>query len=151
MNTIFWKALPVCVVLVGALPAWAQLYAINWSTIDGGGGPSAGGSFSLNGTVGQPDAGARSGGAFTLSGGFWPGVTGSGPLPALAIRLGFGHTVILTWPDPSTGYVLQQTANMSGSGGGWADVTQPPVIVGANQEVTLPATGSFCLFRLRHP
>lgn len=59
------------------------------------------------------------------------------------------NTVILTWPNPSTGYVLQQTANMNAPGGGWVDVAQPPVINGANKEVTLSATGRFCLFRLR--
>jgi hypothetical protein len=32
-------------------------YAIAWSTIAGGGGPSAGGVYSVTGTIGQPDAG----------------------------------------------------------------------------------------------
>ena len=40
---------------------------------------------------------------------------------------------------------------MSGPGGGWVDVAQTPVVNGANKEVMLPATGSFCLFRLRQP
>jgi len=44
---------------------------IPWSTIDGGGGSAAGGSFSLSGTIGQPDAGNLLGGAFTLLGGYW--------------------------------------------------------------------------------
>jgi hypothetical protein len=77
------------------------------------------------------------------------------PPPALTIRLGAPvtgvNTVILTWPNPSIGYVLQQTAKMDAPDGGWADVTQTPVVDGRNQEVTLPATGRFCLFRLRHP
>jgi hypothetical protein len=47
------------------------------------------------------------------------------------------------------GYVLQQTADMSAPGGGWTDVTQMPVVNGANKEVTLLATGSVCFFRLR--
>jgi hypothetical protein len=74
------------------------------------------------------------------------------PPPILSIRLGAPvggtNTVILSWPNPSTGYVLQQTASMSAPGGGWVDVTQPPVINGAFREVALPATGQFCLFRL---
>src|SRR6185436_16695827 len=46
-------------------------------TIDGGGQTfSTGGSFSLGGTIGQPDAGSPSapltGGSFELVGGFWP-------------------------------------------------------------------------------
>jgi hypothetical protein len=48
--------------------------SISWSTIDGGGQTfSAGGSFELGGTIGQPDAGlAMTGGTFQLTGGFWP-------------------------------------------------------------------------------
>jgi hypothetical protein len=72
-----------------------------------------------------------------------------GPPPGLAIRLGTGNTVVLRWPNPSPDYVLQQSANMSGTSGGWTDVTQPPVILGQFNEVTLPATGQGCLFRLR--
>lgn len=49
-------------------------FSLNWHTIDGGGGTSAGGAFSITGTVGQPDAGPSSpmvGGAFEATGGFW--------------------------------------------------------------------------------
>ena len=54
-------------------PAWAQPFAITWSSIDGGGAttPLAGGTFALTGTAGQPDAGALSAGAFACIGGFW--------------------------------------------------------------------------------
>lgn len=57
-----------------ALPsrACAQGYSIHWSTLDGGGAMrSAGGTFSVGGTVGQPDAGLLTGGSFSLEGGFW--------------------------------------------------------------------------------
>jgi len=49
-------------------------YEITSWTIDGGGVVNAtGGSYTLSGTIGQPDAGPRlSGGAFDLDGGFWP-------------------------------------------------------------------------------
>mgnify|MGYP002783739173 FL=1 len=54
--------------------AAAQPFEIPWYTIDGGGGTSAGGTFSVSGTIGQPDAGtALSGGTFTITGGFWVG------------------------------------------------------------------------------
>ncbi|HET7375510.1 MAG TPA: hypothetical protein VFK30_02315 [Anaerolineae bacterium] len=49
-------------------------YSIDWYTIDGGGAlNSHGGSYSLGGSIGQPDAGALSGGAYELVGGFWSG------------------------------------------------------------------------------
>lgn len=40
-------------------------------TIDGGGGVASGGSYELNGTIGQHDAGTLSAGNFNLTGGFW--------------------------------------------------------------------------------
>ncbi len=49
-------------------------YNLSWWTVDGGGGVSGGGGYTLVGTVGQPDAGvALSGGEYILVGGFWPG------------------------------------------------------------------------------
>ena len=53
------------------------VFDIPWFSIDGGGGASSGGAYSLNGTIGQADAGSMSGGAYTLSGGFW---AGAGPV-----------------------------------------------------------------------
>ncbi|MGC9357684.1 MAG: hypothetical protein ACP5GX_07455 [Anaerolineae bacterium] len=51
-------------------------YEITAWTLDGGGGESAGGSYILAGTVGQPDAGpAMTGGSYRLVGGFWGGAT----------------------------------------------------------------------------
>jgi hypothetical protein len=50
-------------------------YEIAWFTIDAGGGRSAGGDYTLNGTVGQPEADSpASGGDYSLTGGFWPGL-----------------------------------------------------------------------------
>ena len=53
------------------LVATVSGYEITWWTIDGGGGEVTGGTYVLNGTVGQPDAGKSSGSHFTLYGGFW--------------------------------------------------------------------------------
>ena len=47
---------------------------ISWSTTDSGGGTSAGGNFSVQGTIAQVDADPlqpSSGGPFEVSGGFW--------------------------------------------------------------------------------
>lgn len=51
----------------------AAEYEIPWYTIDGGGGTSTGGPYSLTGTIGQPDTGVSSTGVYVNSGGFWPG------------------------------------------------------------------------------
>lgn len=67
-------ALLVSVSISNAQSAPTATYEINWYTIDGGGAMNvSGGSYSLSGTIGQPDAGALSGGAYTLAGGFWGG------------------------------------------------------------------------------
>ena len=51
-------------------------YQIVWSTIDGGGGRSAGGQYVITGTIGQADASYSAADNYELLGGFWPG----GPL-----------------------------------------------------------------------
>ena len=60
--------------LACAVSAHAQS-EISWYTIDGGGGTSTGGGYSISGTIGQPDAGpaaeSLTGGAYELTGGFW--------------------------------------------------------------------------------
>lgn len=68
--------------LLSAPDAFAQ-HAMTWSTVDGGGGTSSGGGFTMSGTIGQPDAsGPLAGGGFTLTGGFWPGATPINDCPA---------------------------------------------------------------------
>ena len=46
---------------------------ITKSVISGGGGRSAGGTYTLDGTFGQPISGKTSGSNFTLGSGFWNG------------------------------------------------------------------------------
>jgi hypothetical protein len=48
-------------------------YSINWHTIDGGGGTSSGGSYTVMGTIAQHEAAVSEGGRYELLGGFWPG------------------------------------------------------------------------------
>lgn len=91
----------------------AQSFSIDWHTIDGGGGASAGGGFSVNGTIGQPDAGASlAGGGFALTGGFWSAVPTLGA-PLLTIRRTPTNSVVISWPSPSTDFTLQQNANLN--------------------------------------
>ena len=49
-------------------------YDLTWYSVDAGGDTlSTGGSYTLGGTVGQPDAGLMAGGTYVLGGGFWGG------------------------------------------------------------------------------
>jgi hypothetical protein len=75
----------LALLVVGAAgAAWAQAspparlleqaYDLSWYTVDGGGQTwSTGGSYTMGGTAGQPDAGWHAGGSYTLGGGFWDG------------------------------------------------------------------------------
>lgn len=100
------------VAIVAARGAHAQSggpYDLSWSTIDGGGAtPLTGGSYSLGGTTGQPDAGAAHGGPWAVLGGFWEaesfavGVPGEDPgdgAPVLPFRL---HAAVPNPFNPST-------------------------------------------------
>jgi len=63
--------------------ALAQPYELNWYTVDGGGGTSSGGIYSLSATIGQPDAGtAMTGGIYSLTGGYWAGTAQPPACPA---------------------------------------------------------------------
>ena len=47
-------------------------YTLSWWTVDNGGGTSSGGTYAVNGTLGQPDAGSLlNGGQYGIQGGFW--------------------------------------------------------------------------------
>ncbi|MFG0259369.1 MAG: GC-type dockerin domain-anchored protein [Phycisphaerales bacterium JB041] len=75
MNTTRVRAALATLAVVGCGITHAQSYEVSWNSIDNGGGTSAGGGYTLAGTIGQHDAGPTiAGGGFTLSGGFWPGI-----------------------------------------------------------------------------
>ena len=94
----------------------AQSYSIDWFTIDGGGGTSTGGVYSVSGTIGQPDAGATmSGGNYSVDGGFWSfaAVVQTPGAPLLSIRVTAPNTVVVSWPSPSTEFLLQTNNNLA--------------------------------------
>lgn len=72
-NRVLRTALAAATLAALAGAASAQL-VVSRFTVDGGGTTRAtGGSYTLGGTIGQPDAGRLSGGSLTVSGGFWSG------------------------------------------------------------------------------
>lgn len=69
-------ALAAVLLLLGAtglVLAQPSGYALDWWTVDGGGGTwsDISGQYELNGTIGQPDAYVWGDGSYTLAGGFW--------------------------------------------------------------------------------
>ncbi len=68
-----YLSLALLVAAVGTDSALAQ-YDLSWWTVDGGGAmATTGGTLTLSGTIGQPDASTvtMTGGTFSLTGGFW--------------------------------------------------------------------------------
>ncbi len=130
--------------LVAAISTHAQSYSIDWSTIDGGGGTSTGGVFTVSGTIGQPDSsGPMTGGNFSLTGGFWSLYAVQTPgTPLLAITRTTTNTVAVFWPSPSTGFQLQVNTNNIGSGN-WTNLVATPPDDGTTKTVILnPPTGN---------
>ncbi len=126
MNTTFTLNRANCSVAtlllaLTVLTAQAQ-FSIDWSTIDGGGGTSTGGVFTVTGTIGQPDAGTMSGGNFTLVGGFWgiiAAVQTSGA-PYLWVTRTPTNTVCVWWAL-AEGWQLQATTNLLTGGSLWSE------------------------------
>jgi len=109
--------------LLASFSARAQTFDISWFTIDGGGGTSTGGVYSVSGTIGQPDAGILSGGNYELTGGFWSVVSAiqMGGAPLLSISRS-NTAVIVFWPLPATDFVLDETSTLAGAPPPWAPV-----------------------------
>ena len=121
----------------------AQSYAIDWFTIDGGGGPSTGATYQVTGTIGQPDAGgAMSGGNFSLTGGFWSLYAVQTPgAPLLTINY-TGSQAIVSWLPSATGWTLQTNNNLvTGTWGNYAGQV-------SNNSVTNPISGTQKFYRL---
>ena len=123
-------------------------YSIPWSTIDGGGGTSTGGVYSVSGTIGQPDASTTpmTNGQYSVTGGFWAlptaiQVTGA---PTLTIVPATPGNATISWSPNTPGFVLQQTSVLSP-----ANWTNSPS--GATNPITLSATNASRFYRLHKP
>lgn len=125
-----WRPVPTA--FLPLLFAWPLLanaqtnYTIEWFTVDGGGGTSTGGAYSVSGSIGQPDAGAMSGGNFTLQGGFWGVIAAvqTEGAPYLTVAQS-NNAVIVSWPLPDAGWKLQATTNLVSTGSVWVDYSPP--------------------------
>ena len=129
----------------------AQTFTIDRFVLSGGGGTSTNGGFSLTGTIGQPDAGRMSGGPFKLDGGFQS--------VAIAIQMAgapllkivrSGNTFLISWASDAAGYVLEEVSSLQAPAT-WLSVASPPVLVGQENQVTLPALPGARFYRLKRP
>ena len=111
------------------------LPTIDWSTIDGGGGTTSGGPFTIAGTIGQPDPGppVLTGGSFTITGGFW-----AVPPPCPGDTNGDNQ---INGADLS---VLLSQFNSAVTPGSGADFNGDGLVNGADLSVLLSRFGTSC-------
>ena len=142
-----WKIL--LFVAFAATTVSAQFYSIDWFTIDGGGGTSSGGAYSVTGTIGQPDAGTMSGGTYSLTGGFWSFISAvqTPGAPLLSIERQ-ADAVRVYWPNPSTGFILDQSPTVTGA---WSQVAFPYATNTSDVSVTVNVPTGIRFYRLRKP
>ena len=124
------------------LSTFAQSYSIDWFTIDGGGGTSTGGVYSVSGTIGQPDAGAASGGPYSVAGGFWALVAVQTPgAPLLTIVPAAPGQATVSWTPATAGFVLQESLSLSPAA--WTNS-----VSGATNPIVVPANLPSKFYRL---
>ena len=146
----FWFTLAALICLLTSAPGQGQSYSIDWSTIDGGGGTSTGGVYSVSGTIGQPDAGTMSGASYTVQGGFW-GIIAAVQTPGapyLWVMRTETNTVCVWWAVSGTSWQLEATTNLVAGGSAWSTCSY--VTNGANcVYVESPPVGKK-FYRLKH-
>ena len=136
----------LAIFLFSATCALAQ-YAINWHTIDGGGGTSTGGVYSVSGTIGQPDAGSTmTNGQYSVTGGFWalPTAVQTEGAPTLTITKGAPGFANISWSPAATNWVLQERLSLTA--GSWSNAPS-----GATNPVVVPAAMPMKFYRLFKP
>ncbi len=153
-----WLILPgdrlrLVAVLLLCNSAFAQ-YSIDWYTVDGGGGTTSDGVYEISGTIGQPDAGTVLSADYAIEGGFWSGLEAipQPTPPSLAIEPLSPTSVLLSWPAPSDGFVLQESLGLGS--GQWVNVSaRPQVVNGRNQVAITPLAGQrfYRLFKSTAP
>ena len=134
-----------------AVSASAQSYSIDWYTIDGGGGTSTGGVYSVSGTIGQPDAGGpMTGGNYSVTGGFWSLFAVQTPgAPKLRIFATTTNTAVVAWLTSSTVWTLQSNTNLTTTN--WVNVTNTVNVVGSENQVIISPPAGNKYFRLSNP
>ncbi len=148
MKTNLFKSLLALLFITSSAAVHAQNYSIDWFTVDGGGGTSTGGVYSVSGTIGQPDAGKSSGSSYSIDGGFWSIVAVQTPnAPRLFVQR-IGGSVRVYWPASAAGFVLDQSLTVTGT---WSQVSFPYATNATEISITVPAPSGNKFYRLRYP
>lgn len=147
----FTVAAAFLLALAFGMSAQAQSYTIDWYKIAGGGGMSTGGTYTVTGTIGQPDAsGAMSGGNYSVTGGFWAliSVVQTPGAPKLYISHS-GSSVSVYWQNVS-GWTLHQNGTLTTPIASWSASSGITTSNGTNYvNLSNPSGNQF--FRLTNP
>jgi len=73
MTRVGLLAIALLLLVASVAHAESTGYALHWWTVDGGGGHASSSKYSLNASIGQPDAGRLTSDGYTVLGGFWGG------------------------------------------------------------------------------
>lgn len=141
-------ALVILALISGAAALVAQSFAVDWFTVDGGGGTSTGGVYSITGAIGQPAADTLRGGNFTVVsgfGGFHPTVQPE--MLMLSVERQAGDVRVF-WPKPAIGSFLEQSLTVTGV---WSQVSSPYLTNATDISITVPTSGGTRFYRLRKP
>jgi hypothetical protein len=144
------KTIILLTCLLSPMTSLAQPYSIDWHKIAGGSGASAGGTDSLDGTIGQHDAsGTMSGGKYSLTGGFWSIIAVPTPgVPNLVIQYLGPNSVKVSWPDTG-GYTLRQNSDLSTAN--WAASAYSVTTANGTNSITITPPMGNLYFRLAGP
>jgi hypothetical protein len=144
------KTFILCFSLLIPSLGFAQQYSIDWYKVSGGGGTSTGGVYSVSGTIGQPDAGGpMTGDNYSLTGGFWSliSIVQTPGSPLLTIQWINPTTVKVSWPSPSTDFVLQQNNDLKTAN--WINYSGTVNDDGTTKSVTISPPSGTLFFRLK--
>lgn len=152
MITVGRRVALVLGILGSTLGLWAAgEYSIDWHKIAGGGGTSTGGVYSVSGTIGQHDAGGPlTNGQYSITGGFWAlQVVQTPGAPLLKITYTSTNTAVVSWPSPSSGWNLQQTADLQTPG--WGTPPEGVTDNGTTKFIIVNPSAESRFFRLKQP
>ena len=145
----------LCAIVLSLLALWplpAQEFTLDWFSIDGGGGASSGGDYSVTGAIGQWDATDMQGGDFAISGGFWSIVTvvETSNAPALSVTLDQG-SVVISWPENGSANFSLEATSALGNPNSWSTVNAASESSNGMKSMRLPLVSGKRFYRLHKP
>jgi len=145
------KTLIAIALLLLPVISHAQSYTIDWYKVAGGGGTSTGATYSVSGTIGQPDAsGAMSGGNYSVTGGFWSLINVVQTPGAPALNINHSGNVGTVYWQAVAGWNLVQSGNLTTPIGSWPANNSATLTGGTNYLNLTNAAGNL-FFRLKNP